>query len=143
MALFRKNKKTIPALRSTNTRHEQVTVEYNGCTIQVDKKMAPLLVLMWSRGIDTEYSCQGDTNLFVDQNCYEADRYRAYIQMPRTSTSMNFIGELVYNSHLLREESVSWLIEYNENPVTKTQRIVIRFPSSDIHKLMDTIEGWN
>lgn len=39
--------------------HPQVDVVYNGVTIHVDERMAPLLKLMWVHGIDTCFSCQG------------------------------------------------------------------------------------
>lgn len=128
-----------------DTKHRQTSVIHplTKELLEVDEKMAPLLRVMWAIGVTTTYSCQGDGHLYVDQNCYEARGHRAYVQMRRDAWSLGFIKELFSDQSAFASNMASWTIDFDENPKTHERRITVRFPSADINKLIDLIEGWN
>lgn len=126
-----------------NTKHLQaVALRETGEVIHVDHKMVELLELMWSMGITTNWSCQGD-DMFKDPTHYEAMRYRAYIQMKHDAWSLGFIQELINRFYAFRSEKVLWTIEFNRNPKHGDTRICIRFPQADIGALVAELRTWN
>lgn len=138
-------------MATQNTKHQQHVVDTTHYreqgldfpeTIEVDIMMYQLLKEMWNLGIATNFSCQGDTHLFVNQDCYEAQRYRAYIQMPRNASSLGFIRELFAEGRF-SSMMISWDVEFSTNPQTLEPRITIRFPSCDIGPLLHEILSWN
>lgn len=133
----------------TNTKHKQVSINTAVTNseaphiVEVDEKIADLLVNMWAIGITTRYSCQGDGHLFVDQTCREGERYRAYVLMKRDVWSLGFIQELLKTYPAFAAEKCAWEIAFDRHPITNEERITIYFPSNEIEALTSAIEGWN
>lgn len=116
------------------TKHEQTTTEYNGNLIEVDKQMLYILEKMWSLGIETNFSCQGDA-YFVDQTEYAGKQHRAYIQMVRDERSLWFVQQLLEYFYAFTADKVSWDISFDRSPLDDENRISIRFPNFDIEML--------
>lgn len=130
-------------MRDVNTKHPQISIIGNGKAVSIDEQLVPLIRMMWDLGITTNFSCQGDTHLFVNQDCHQAERYRAYIQMHRDTWSLNFIRELFSENTHFVAQMASWDIEFSTNPQTGENRITVRFPSCDIEALVEELGRWN
>lgn len=124
-----------------NSKHTQFQVVYDGETLNIDAKLVPLLRKMWSLGIKTNFSCEGDA-FFIDQTHYEARRYRAYIQMKHTEEALFFVQRLLDNHPMFKEAKVSFDLTFSRDPKTDEQRITIRFPHRDIDRIIMAIWNW-
>lgn len=121
------------------TTHEQVMLVHpNGNCILVDTGMAELLHLMWERGYDTNFSCQGKV-MFKDQTVWSNRLHRAYISMPRTKKNFDLVQKIMAGFYAFYNNSkILWHIEFDKHR-DQGVRIVLRFPNSDIPKLVTFI----
>lgn len=119
-------------------KHPYLVVEYKNRTIELDEDLCELVPLMWSLGILTLYSCQGDKK-YKDETVWSNRRLRAYIMMSNTEESLEFIQKLLVTFPVFQpKKKVSWEIEFDKHRV-QGSRICIRFPNSDIPKLIEWI----
>jgi hypothetical protein len=116
-------------------KHTQIPFMYYGKEIEVDEGILELLTLMWARGITTIFSCQGDVK-FRDQTCWSNDGYRGYVMMERTYESLLLLKDLISGFPPLQiGHKILFDIEFDRYRSTPG-RITIRFPNSDIPKLV-------
>lgn len=125
-----------------NHPHVHVT-RPDGAPDRFDEDIYPLVNLMFEQGIMERFSCQGDP-FFVDQTRYEARDHRAYIMVEATPEAYTFLSNLAISYPGFREETRSWSIEIDQEPLRKFMsperhnpkpRIIFRFPHQDILKL--------
>jgi hypothetical protein len=120
--------------------HKQVEVFYNDESIAVDVGIADLLQVLWDFGIETKYSCEG-TPKYRDQTCWSARPHRGYISMDRTERSMELVRMLISEFPAFKPgRKISWIFDFHKHPQWG-DRIVLRFPNSDIPKLTDFIKN--
>lgn len=121
-------------------RHPQTILSHEGQAISVDTGMAKLLRLMWHNNIFTNYSCQGNPQ-FEDETCWENRNNLAYISMPYTQESQDFIFTLMEDFPAFNlTDTTRWQLEIDSYP-QQGKRIVVKFPSSDIPKLVEFFEA--
>ena len=63
------------------TIHKQVTTSKEG--VEVDEQIKPFIEYLWSKGVETCYSCQGDEDFI------ENERYHAYVAFPTLTDLSN------------------------------------------------------
>lgn len=120
-------------------KHPFNLVEYRGEMIELDEDLCELIPLMWNIGIETFFCCQG-TPKYKDQTVWSGRRYRGYILMSHTPEAMNFIQELLMSFPAFQpNRKISWEISFDKlRPFGS--RILIRFPNSDIPRLVKFIK---
>lgn len=128
------------AQRKTKHVQKSVVVHPTREIIEVDEMMVDLLEAMWDVGITTNFSCQGDGHLWVDDQHHEAARFQAYVQMRRDIWSLQFVQELL-KEDFFAGDKVSFEIKFGMNPFTNEQLIGIYFPSSYISRITEAIYG--
>lgn len=128
------------------TKHEQtILIAPDGIDISVDSNIAELISLLWVNGIDTNFSCEGTASSFSWANEYlehheptfnEYNQMRAYISMPHTDRSMDFILSLLDSfMGLGKSYESSWSFEFTMHH-EQGPRICLRFPHNDIPKIV-------
>lgn len=70
------------------TRHPQVQILYEGNPCEVDEGIASLLSVLWSRGMETEFSCAGHPEGHPDCACNLCSF--AYIAFPKLQDAVDF-----------------------------------------------------
>lgn len=132
---------------SQNHPHVSLT-RPDGSIDRFDADIAPLVQLLFERGVIERHSCQGDP-FMVDQTRYEGREHRAYIMLEHNDEARDFLSMLIASFPAFREEKVSWSIEIDQEPLRKftlierynpKPRITIRFPHQDIQKLIDWLK---
>lgn len=121
-------------------KHPTVTFSFKDGDIEIDEDLSELLPLMWGIGIDTLYCCQGYVK-FKDETVWSNRRFRSYILMRNTEASNTFMQKLLMTFPAFRpKKKVSWEIGYDKHR-EQGSRICIRFPHSDIPKLVEWIKN--
>ena len=96
------------------TEHKQVEISHNGVTTKVDEGLAPLLLAIWEKGIDTCLSCQENfpgIAWIMFTTAFDAERF------------LNLV--FVYN---------------RKKPFWETISVSIRFPITDIPLIMKRLK---
>lgn len=111
-----------------------------GEEVEIDLGIAELIQLMWDKGMDTQFCCEGyDWNHpeSGDEHSWSAIEYRSYILMPWTPRTFDLVVNLQQNFFRFSgDKRVSWTIEYEQtHHFGGMNRICIRFPKGDIPHL--------
>lgn len=121
--------------------HEEVELLRDGKAVDIDKGIASLIKTMWEAGLDTLFCCEGyRVPEGEDDKAWEWQMYRSYILMHWTDESFDYVQNLLKSFRAFNGvERTSWEIsfDYHED---QGPRICIRFPKSDITKLLDWFE---
>lgn len=127
--------------------HTELT-KPDGTIEEFDLGMVRLVTLLWEIGVRERFSCEGDPH-FVDQTHFDAQKYRAKLDIELDRKGMEFVAELMLHFPAFYEEKVSWEIDFDRdrqlpwktvkdyNPANK---IALRFPHQDIAKLVKYLE---
>lgn len=107
--------------------------------VDIDRDMVELIRRLLDRDIITQYCCQGYTDM-ADQTHWGARSDRAYILMERTAESYHLVTDLLENLPIFHQDKVSWTIEFDRDPTTDINRILLRFPHQDIQMLVDYLD---
>lgn len=116
--------------------HAQLNYEYFAV---VDAELQYLLLSLWSLGIRTHYSCQGES-FFKDETLFANRRHRAYVLLERTEKSLLFVSDLLKNFKPLYADRTLWDIELFNREVDDRPQICLRFPNSDIEVFTEYVE---
>lgn len=117
----------------------------SGETVGIDQGISEVISLMWERGFDTQFCCEGyEWNHPEDGNehSWSAEQYRAYILMPWNPRTFDLVMNLQQNFFRFSGEfQVSWNIDFH---TTKhfggMNRICMRFPKSDLPHFAEFIK---
>lgn len=120
-------------------KHPTLTFFYKDEEIEVDEDLAELLPLLWGIGIDTLYCCQGYKK-YKDETVWSNKSFRGYILMRHTKESNTFIQNLLTSfPAFIPGKKVLWEFSFEKHR-EQGPRICIRFPNSDIPKLVEWIK---
>lgn len=119
------------------TDHKQVEVLHplEGL-IEVDEGLKELLLLLWSKGHETYFSCEGESK-YKDQTVWsnKVDGCQAYILMPRTDVNFELVIHVLQNFPAFKNNrKILWDVSFDKHKYWGN-RICLRFPKSDIPKL--------
>ena len=129
-----------------DTPHEYVEMETPwGEFVQIDTELAEVISLMWEKGFDTQFCCEGNDwdNLEKgDEHSWDAKRHRGYILMPWTPRTFDLVLNLQQNFFRFHGDvPVSWDIEFEQSRhYGGMHRICIRFPKSDIPHIAEFLK---
>lgn len=77
-------------------------------SIEIDERIVPLIRLLWSRGIETLCSCQGDPDKKITKGKLAGGtaRHGGYVGFPDRSAFRRFMGLVTYDFAGLTENGV-------------------------------------
>lgn len=107
--LWRKRHKTVLTSRS----------------IPVDEKIAELVETLWSIGFETQFSCEGDVELFDETGSLENLTDAAHIIFPKISEAAKFME---YSYRFLTQS-------HQELPWAYLMNLELMLPTKDIHNI--------
>ena len=129
----------------SSTKHEQTIVSTpEDVDISIDSNLSELITLLWSNGLITNFSCEGDPVTYKKpKNIYNSDDLwnkardaRAYISMSFDDRSKDLVLSLIDAFDDLGQDFHSmWDFEFDYHE-TQGSRVVIRFPHADIPKFV-------
>lgn len=93
--------------------------------VPVDEKIAELIETLWLIGFETQFSCEGDTDLFDESGSLENHTDAAHIVFPEVSEAVKFM-----------EYSYRFLIHAHQNlPWANLMTLELMLPTKDIHNV--------
>jgi hypothetical protein len=94
-------------------------------SIPVDEKIAELIETLWLIGFETQFSCEGDIDLFDENGGLENLTDASHIIFPRTETAILFM-----------EYSYRFLIHARQDlPWANLVNLELMMPTKDIHNI--------
>lgn len=126
--------------------HKHVEMETSrGELVQIDEGLSEVISLMWEKGFETQYCCEGydwDHPEYGDEHSWSADQYRAYILMPWTPRTFDLVLNLQQNFFRFHGDvPVRWTIEFEQSQhFGRMHRICLRFPKSDIPHIAELLK---
>jgi hypothetical protein len=101
------------------------TTKMTSRSIPVDEKIASLIEILWAIGFETQFSCEGDVDLFDETGSLENLTDASHIVFPRTETAVIFM-----------EYSYRFLIDARPDlPWANLVNLELMLPTKDIHNI--------
>lgn len=128
--------------------HREYNLEHpDGNFYGIDFGMFALISMMWDKGFDTQFCCEGyvwDHPEEGDEHAWCAQNYRAYILLPWTARNFDLVVNLLQNFERFSSTGrIRWDIEFEQSEPDVfggMNRICLRFPKGDIPLLHNFIQ---